>query len=240
MNTLRIGVLMAGTSIEREVGFNTGRTVCDHLDTTRYTVIPIFQKCDGTLYKLPWHFLHRGKISDFEHRLEHEAHKMSWEDVKHAVDLLYIAQHGRYAEDGALQGMLEVLGIPYVGSKVFASALGMNKAVQKEFLRQSGICVPHGIVVEPLDLQKYAQNIELLLQVLRKQGLSFPLIVKPSAEGSSFGVSCVDDEKLLIDALQKAAFIHAEKSQAVLIEEKIEGMEFSCIVLEDYKKHFFV
>ena len=60
---------MGGKSIEKEVSFNSGRTVCDHLDSIRYDIIPIFQTCSRQLYILPWHFLHRGKISDFEHRL---------------------------------------------------------------------------------------------------------------------------------------------------------------------------
>ena len=73
MQKLRVGVLMGGKSIEREVSFNSGRTICDHLDTTRYEVVPLFQTHDGTLYLLPWHFLHRGKISDFVQRLSREA-----------------------------------------------------------------------------------------------------------------------------------------------------------------------
>ena len=69
MKKLRVGVFMGGKTIEKEVSLNSGRTVCDHLDTSRYEAIPIFQAFTGELYILPWRFLHRGKISDFEHRL---------------------------------------------------------------------------------------------------------------------------------------------------------------------------
>ena len=142
MTKLRVGVLMGGKSIEKEVSFNSGRTICDHLDTMRYEIIPLFQTATNELYILPWHFLHRGKITDFFHRLSTQAEKIKWDDLKERVDFIYIATHGRYAEDGTLQGFLEVLGIPYFGSKVFGSALGMDKIMQKEFLQMQGIACP--------------------------------------------------------------------------------------------------
>src|SRR5271154_6234838 len=117
---------MGGKSIECEVSFNSGRTIYDHLDIKRYTVVPLFQTTSGKIYILPQHFLHRGKISDFAHRLETEAQSVTWDGLKKLVDFIYLAVHGRYAEDGTLQGMLEVLHIPYLGAKVLGSALGMN------------------------------------------------------------------------------------------------------------------
>src|SRR5271156_4615465 len=144
---IRVGVLMGGRSAEHEVSFNSGRTVCDHLDSTRYTVVPLFQKNDGELYILPWRFLHRGKTTDFEHRLAIDAQLISWDQLKGCVDFVYIAAHGRYAEDGILQGVLELYNIPYLGSKIFASALCMDKKIQKTFLRQSGIETPKDIVI---------------------------------------------------------------------------------------------
>src|SRR5258708_14248126 len=90
----RVGVLMGGRSVEHEVSFNSGRTVCDHLDTTRYAVIPIFQKNNGMLYILPWRFLHRGKTTDFVSRLDAQAEKISWDQLKQHIDFMYIAVHG--------------------------------------------------------------------------------------------------------------------------------------------------
>jgi D-alanine-D-alanine ligase len=106
MQKLRVGVLMGGKGIEREVSFNSGRTICDHLDTARYQITPLFQTKNNQLYILPWHFLHRGKTNDFEHRLQHEAQHIIWDELKNSVDFIYIAMHGRYAEDGTLQGFL--------------------------------------------------------------------------------------------------------------------------------------
>ena len=134
INLVKIGVLMGGKSVEKEVSLNSGRTICDHLDTQKYSVTPLFQTKNNKLFILPWRFLYRGKISDFEHRLEQEAQEIVWDDLKNHVDFVYIAQHGRYAEDGVLQGFLEILGIPYLGSKILGSALGMNKVVQKKQL----------------------------------------------------------------------------------------------------------
>jgi UDP-N-acetylmuramate--alanine ligase len=232
---LRIGILMGGKSIEREVSFNSGRTVCDHLDTNRYSVIPIFQQQSGKLYILPQRFLHRGKISDFEHRLAAEAQEVVWDILPQLIDFAYIAMHGRYAEDGAMQGMLEILGIPYLGSKIFSSALGMHKIMQKDFLRKAGVNVARDCVIscsEILEMLAGKLSQEIIAQ--KVSHLNFPLIVKPGNEGSSFGVFCVRTNAELYEKILQAAQIMPHKIQPVLIEEKIVGMEFTTIVISDY------
>jgi UDP-N-acetylmuramate--alanine ligase len=235
MKKLRVGVLMGGKSIEREVSFNSGRTICDHLDTTRYAITPLFQAADGKLYILPWHFLHRGKISDFESRLAHEATRIAWDDLKELIDFVYIALHGRYGEDGTVQGMLEILHIPYLGSNVISSALGMDKIKQKEFLQAAGICVPKSITVSAHAIQTIVHDLSALQEQMEHHGITFPCIIKPHKEGSSIGVSVVFSAEELPQALQYASTINPLTPQDVLIEEKIEGMEFSCTVITDYK-----
>lgn len=234
MPKLRVGVLMGGKSIEHEVSFNSGRTVCDHLDTSRYDIVPLYQTKLGNLYILPWHFLHRGKTSDFEHRLIREAALLAWDDLKHLIDFMYIAVHGRYAEDGTLQGLLEVLRIPYLGSKVFSSALGMDKIVQKEFLAASGIQVARGISVYPEQIKNFKEHESDIHTQIKVKNLTFPLIVKPHKEGSSLGITVIHTSAELGQALIAACDAHPTKPQAVLIEECIKGMEFSCIILTDY------
>ena len=235
MHKLRVGVLMGGKSIEHEVSFNSGRTVCDHLDGTRYEIIPIFQTVEGDLYLLPWRFLHRGKTTDFSHRLASEAEKISWDALKTVIDFAFLAVHGQYAEDGTLQGFLELLQIPYLGSKVLASALGMNKKMQKILLRSNGIDVPHGIALEPheIDALHDSEEFQKILRRLADAKLLFPLIVKPACEGSSLGVSSVHTPDELLSACKKACRVGTHP-QPVLIEEKIAGMEFSCVCLTDY------
>lgn len=231
VSKLRIGVFMGGKSIEREVSFNSGRTICDHLDTTIFEAVPLFQTEQGDVYLLPWHFLHRGKIADFRSRLETEATQLSWDDLKKLVDFVYIAVHGRYAEDGTLQGMLEVLGIPYLGARVFASAASMDKAFHKQVLSAAGVKVPRGIVIKKKEVSGVTtQNI---LDRLKLVQVDFPCIVKPSHEGSSLGVSVVHSEEELLSALTKAYSVDDEKFQDVIVEEKINGMEFVCVLLQD-------
>lgn len=237
LSKLRVGVLMGGLSIEREVSFNSGRTICDHLDTQKFEIIPIFQKDTGQLYILPWHFLHRGKISDFYDRLEFEAEKINWDDLKNKVDFIYLSLHGRYGEDGTVQGVLEILDIPYLGSKVFGSSLIMDKVAQKNILRSNGINVPKDIIVRDFEVQKIEKN--KLLKRLEKNKLSFPVIVKPAHEGSSFGITVVGFIDELIDAVKTAATCSPGVVQDVLVEEKLEGMEFVSVCLQKNKKDWF-
>ena len=233
MPKLRVGVFMGGKSIEKEVSFNSGRTVCDHLDTTRYEVIPIYQTSCGTLYLLPWKFLHRGKTSDFEHRLEQEAQLIIWDQLSAQIDFMYIAMHGRYAEDGILQGTLELLGIPYLGSSRLASALCMDKIKVKKMLAYHGIRVPKDIIIMPQKLLCHTQST--LTALLAKKKISPPWIIKPHNEGSSIGITVEHNPEKLLSSIQTACYVHPEKPQAAIVEEYLSGMEFSCITLFDYR-----
>lgn len=232
MAKLRVGVLMGGKSLEREVSFNSGRTVCDHLDPNRYAIVPVFQTHAGQLYILPQHFLHRGKISDFAHRLAAEAQLIMWDDLNKHIDFAYIAMHGSYAEDGTLQGILELFNIPYLGSKLFGSALSMDKIMQKKILSAANISTAQGISLSPTDC--FAYDPAQLESLLKEHSLEFPLVIKPFHEGSSYGVSIVQTIDQLLPALHKACTINPIYNQAVVIEEKVIGMEFSCIVITDY------
>lgn len=233
MLKLRVGVLMGGKTIEKEVSFNSGRTICDHLDTTNFTPIPIFQTFTGELYILPIKFLHRGKISDFEARLAQEAEKIAWDQLKALVDYIYLAVHGRYAEDGTLQGMLEVLNIPYLGSNVFTSAITMDKIKQRDFLELHGIAIPRGITVTPDKINNFTEYKTQILNLLEQQKINFPVIVKPHQEGSSLGISIVSQPTELAAALELACNIYPNYQQPVLVEEKVQGLEFSAVILED-------
>lgn len=235
MQKLRVGVIMGGMSIEDEVSFNSGRTICDHLDATCYEVIPLFHTHENTLHILPWRFLHRGKISDFIHRIRTEAQEVSWDQLKNSIDFMYIATHGRFAEDGTLQGMLEVLGIPYLGAKVFSSAMRMDKIMQKTVLQRYGVKVPRYTSVKSYEIPQFALIKDDILGRIEKAGITFPCIVKPQAEGSSLGVFKVRTADDLQSACERAAGVSNHNLQHVLIEECLTGMEFTCIILTDYK-----
>jgi UDP-N-acetylmuramate--alanine ligase len=228
---LKVGVLMGGMSIEREVSFNSGRTICDHLDTQLFQVVPLFLTETGLLYILPWTFLYRGKIADFQLRLTDQAQRVTWDQLPEIIDFMYIAVHGKYGEDGRLQAMLELLKIPYLGSKMFASALGMDKQKHNEHLQAHGIAVPQGLSLSVDEIKIF--DDQLIDQKLQDSGLQFPLIVKPVNEGSSFGVFVVKSRADLQQAVITSCFISGDQGQSVLVEEKIMGMEFTCIILTD-------
>ena len=229
---LRVGVLLGGKSIEREVSFNSGRTVCDHLDSQLFSVIPIFQKADGTLWLLSWSFLYRGKIADFEHRLEKESRQIIWDQLPELIDFMYIAVHGKYAEDGRLQAILELFKIPYLGTKVFGSSLGMNKKLHNSFLQQYQIETPRGFSLSVEQVQSYDQSF--VLSMMKQYNLVFPVVIKPYNEGSSFGVFVVHNEEELQQKITQSCFISGQAGQGILVQEKIQGMEFTCIIITDY------
>ena len=229
---LRVGVFFGGKNIEREVSFNSGRTVCDHLDSSYFKVIPIFQSAGGDLYLLPWSFLYRGKIADFESRLDAEAETIKWDDLPTIIDFIYIATHGKFAEDGRLQAMLELLQIPYLGTKILGGSIAMNKKLHNDFL-DGVVEIPRGFSLSVSEIKSIRERG--LEEKIKKSKLSFPLIVKPEGEGSSFGVFVVKRVGDLEKAVRASAFISGSEGQDVLVEQKIEGMEFTCIIITDYK-----
>lgn len=227
---------MGGRSLEKEVSFNSGRTICDHIDSRLYEIVPLFHASDNTLYLLPWRFLHRGKISDFENRLSTECIKIKWDDLKILVDFVYIALHGNHAENGTVQGVLEVLSVPYLGSGILASARCMNKTIQKKLLTYYGINTPAGVTVSASTFSKNSHDTHFFENELLRHNLFYPVLIKPEHEGSSLGVSVAHNKEELLQGLQTAITIDPEEYQAALIENYIIGTEFTSVTLFD-KNH---
>jgi len=184
-------VLAGGWSSEREVSLRSGETVMQALDGAKYDVSFLDPKED-----LP-------RLMAVE---------------QEGVDLAFILLHGRFGEDGCLQGLLEILGIPYVGSGVLTSALAQNKEASKEIFHHAGLKVPPSVTVrrgEKPDLSG----------ICRRLGPS--LVVKPVHEGSSVGLSlCKGAEEL--DRGLRQAFIYDDTA---LVERFIQGMEITACVL---------
>ena len=226
---LIVGVLMGGASLENEVSFNSGRTICDHLED-KYIVKPIFQTIDKKLYYLPHKFLYRGKIADFEKRLDTEAQLIDLKNLPQEIDFMYLAMHGKSGEDGTIQSLLELLKIPYLGSGVKGSILGMSKKYQYLILNSLGLKTPKTVIFS-------AQEIESNTQ--KAINFDLPYLVKPAEEGSSIGISYVDDNSELNPALKRASYVSSVidkvNRQDVLVQEYIQGREFSCTVLTDPK-----
>ncbi|AEJ38510.1 D-alanine--D-alanine ligase [Sulfobacillus acidophilus TPY] len=141
------------------------------------------------------------------------------------ADVVFLAFHGTFGEDGTLQGLLETLGIPYTGSGPLASALAMNKAKAKELFQYHGLATPPGVVLSRREIQASLSSCAAYV----KSRLTYPLVVKPNVGGSSLGAAMVDDAVDLEKALADASRYDLD----VLVEERISGREFTCAVLEE-------
>ncbi len=178
---------MGGWSAEREISLMTGKAVLQALKEEEYKVIGI----------------------DLD---ENIVEKLK----KYRIDFVFLALHGPIGEDGRIQGLLEILGIPYTGSGTLASALAMNKIYAKQIFSQAGIPTPKWTVLPSLHVTRYTLH-----------GLNFPLVVKPAAQGSAIGVSIVKKKEGLSSAIKKAKKLDKE----VLIEEYIPGKEITVGIL---------
>lgn len=221
---IRVGVLFGGTSSEKEVSLATGRYVLNLIDPSRFTPVAVYMDYHGRLWKLPPKLVLSNTTKDVESRLEASAERIRYEDLRELVDFAFIALLGKVGEDGTIQGLLELLKIPYSGSGIQASAVAMHKRVNKDLLQANGVLVAKDI---RLLRSQYAEQDSLeALSARIDTELGFPVIVKPVAEGSSVGVAAVHSADELDAALKEAFRWDTE----VLIEEFIKGQEFMCVV----------
>ncbi|MBN2397254.1 MAG: D-alanine--D-alanine ligase [Deltaproteobacteria bacterium] len=224
MNTVRVGIILGGMSSEKEVSLNSGRNVYDNLDRERYEPVPIFMDGEGRLWIIPWQLVSQNTTADIADHLAKEARRIPYEELRDEIDFAFISLHGKYGDDGCIQGLLEILGIPYTGPGVLASALGMDKDVQQKILKAAGIDVPESMTVGE---EEWLRDREAAVKRITDT-FAVPFVVKPIREGSSMGVTIVRDPKMLEEAMA-AAFAW---DRTAMIEEYLEGTEFSCIVLE--------
>ena len=223
MTLKRVGVILGGISAEREASLASGRQVCVHLNQQRYAAVPLFMDLAGRLWQIPYKLLLQNTTNDIVARLEGEATRVPYEELRSLIDFAFIALHGKYGDDGCVQGMLEMLGIPYTGSGVTASAVCMDKHMAHRLLKQAGLEVARELLVEDLEWEEDPEGgRQRILQVV-----GLPCVVKPDREGSSIGVSVVREENAIHDALREAF----SWDNLALVEERLEGLEFSCIVL---------
>jgi len=140
-----------------------------------------------------------------------------WEQKKE-FDLIFSVLHGKYGEDGRMQGLLEVFGIPYIGSGVLASAMAMNKRVTKDVYKSIGLRVPKDMVFKRED--------KISIDAIRDK-LGMPVVIKPVSEGSSVGISIIDNDSEVEAGIEKALEFDFE----ALVEEYVPGREITCAVL---------
>ncbi|MFM1881465.1 MAG: hypothetical protein RLZZ344_1699 [Pseudomonadota bacterium] len=195
--TRRIAVLMGGRSAEREISLRSGTGVLAALARLGYDA----QAFDPA--ERPLDALH---------------------DLR--IDAVFIALHGRYGEDGTVQGALELLEIPYTGSGVLASALAMDKCMTKRVWQSHGIPTPPFVALRSSDWQSPEAGLqERLANVLAPLGL--PLAVKPAHEGSSLGFTRINQIQDALDAVRAAG----RHDEAVVVEAFVQGREFTVALL---------
>jgi D-alanine-D-alanine ligase len=190
MKKRTIALISGGISSEREVSLSSGRQVYEALDKSRYDILTYDPKTD-----IP--------------RLVSDAAR---------IDCALIILHGPYGEDGTVQGLLDLLGIPYQGAGVLGSAVAMNKLLSKQLYSQAGLVVP------PYTVVRRGESVDVT-EIVNQLGL--PLVVKPVETGSSVGMTIVRNDPALAAALEKALQFGA----TALVEAYVSGVEITCGVL---------
>lgn len=193
MKNKKIAVVMGGPSAEREVSLNTGRAILTALTEKGYHAVGI----------------------DLDPR------RLIEQLEQEKIDVVFNAIHGLYGEDGLLQGTLEMLGIPYTGSGVLASAMAMDKSVSKRMFMSAGIPTPRSRLYNKQDV-----DIDVLTKEIQ-EAFGVPVVVKAAAQGSSIGVIIVEDVADIKFAITEAF----KYSGHIVVEEFIRGKELTVSIL---------
>src|SRR4030095_15601004 len=215
---IRIGIFFGGASREREISFAGGRTVYDNLNKNLCEPIPIFVDSLGNFILLNWEYIYKGTIRDFyppvtslpssphnfqiyieslgnlsptdqDSIIASVGKRIDIKALSGLIDFAFLSLHGAWGEDGTIQGMLEWLNIPYSGSGILPSAIGMNKVFQKNIMKKSGFNVPESIVIKRDQWRDEKSQKETFKKAVKKLGL--PFVVRPANQGSSIGVSII-------------------------------------------------
>jgi D-alanine-D-alanine ligase len=220
MKKTKVAVIFGGTNTEHEVSIVSARSVINNLNPEKYDVVPLYISKHNQWAYLP---------PDQAATLPETVDKAISPDTALNTDELVIfpVLHGPYGEDGTIQGMLEMLHVPYVGCNVIASAMCMDKVVQKQ------LCLQQGIPVVPFvwtDHYQWSKDPKPTLQYIQNK-LHYPLFVKPANQGSSIGIVKVHNESELNQAIE-SAFAFDSK---IIIEEGVDHpREIECAVLGNH------
>jgi D-alanine-D-alanine ligase len=225
----RVAVLFGGRSAEHGVSCSSGASVVQHLSRERYEVTPVRIDTDGvwtvgrdepatgTVDTAALMRMTRDPLGPRPAVLDSMWSALN--RLRETVDVVFPVLHGRYGEDGTLQSTLDLFGIPYVGNGVLSSAAGMDKEVTKKLLSGAGLTVADAVVLQGSDDG---------VSPAERERLGLPVFVKPAREGSSIGVSKVDDWARLDEAVTTAR----KTGTKVLVEAAVPGREIDVGVLE--------
>lgn len=233
---IRVGVVFGGRSPEHEVSLVSAASVMKALDPKKYEVLPIGITPEGRwlassdalkllkektpVERYPEHTI----VPNPQHRGLMSLNPSLTGPALYHVDVLFPVLHGVFGEDGTIQGLFELSGIPYVGAGVLGSAIGMDKVVQKQLMRQAGIPVTPGLWFTS---DEFKNNREHILGSAKTK-IGFPVFVKPANLGSSIGISKAKN----VNELQSAISLAAEYDRRILVEKAVpRAREIECSVL---------
>lgn len=216
MNKIKLGLIYGGVSTEHEVSISSYESIIKNIDKDKYEITSFYISKNGT-----W-FTDGKRTKDVFNSLKE-------------MDCVFPILHGKNGEDGNIAGMLEIIGVSYVGCKTLSSAICMDKVITKKLLEKANISVAKYMFIKKLndnfywvqDNYDYVLLDKEILDLSVSTILNYPVVVKPSRSGSSVGVSVANDYLELENAINEAS-IYDEK---ILIEEFIDGKELEVAVL---------
>ena len=226
---IRVGVIFGGETVEHEVSIISAITAMFKIDQEKYDVVPIYITKDGEWYTGEM-LKDIETFKDMDLLKRYASNVVLYRDngrfvlkkkhslfgkVVNEIDVAFPIVHGTNVEDGALQGYLQTIGIPYVGPNVYASAVGQDKVFMKQIWANEKIPMSKFIWFYDNDFKKDQDEI-----IKKVKDIGYPVIVKPATTGSSVGIGVASNEKELIDAITEAS-LYDEK---VLVEEIIQNL----------------
>ena len=238
-NRIRVGVLFGGRSAEHEVSLVSAASIIEALDRKKYDVFPIGITPEGrwlssndavqllkeksSVESLPEHLI----LPDPRKQGLVEINTSGVAEIQN-IDVVFPVMHGTFGEDGTVQGLLELAGVPYVGAGVLGSAVGMDKMIQKQVLEAAKIRVAQGLSFFVSEFEESQKKIVARIE----EELQYPCFVKPSNTGSSIGISKAHDRNELIDAVALAG----QYDRKIIVEKSIEkAREIECGVIGNEK-----
>ena len=234
MSKIKLGVIFGGMSTEHDVSVVSGTSVIKNLNKEKYEIYPIYISKKGIWYK----YLKNTNEIDILQIGESPKEIEKIEDIftyLKNIDVIFPVLHGKYGEDGSIQGLLELLNVPYVGCGVVSSSVGMDKAYTKVIFEKAKIPQAKYVYIRKnedkyiyID-EEFNESIFELDKLCKKveERLKYPVFIKPSNSGSSVGINKAKDNNELKKYIEYAA----EFDNKVLIEENINGREVECAVL---------
>ena len=224
---LKLAVIAGGMSSEHDISLISAQSILSKINKEKYDIKVVVIKRNGNVYE------YIGPIEELTNiKTSNLIYKNNFMNEVEDADIVFPVLHGKYGEDGCIQGALETMQKPYVGCNVFASAACLDKEFTKKLVSLAGIPVANGIVVRKInhhylcDLDEKEYSKDEICNIAENK-LGFPMFIKPAREGSSFGVTRACNKTELIDSINEAL----RYDNKILIEEEIVGRELECAVL---------